>query len=126
MTRLHFATDHGPQAASSPARSCDVVHSSCGLPGPLRRHHPRHDVQSAKWPRLPLPTTRFIATSIMMSNQAKLPRLPLPALDDTLRRYLAAAKPIVPKAQHAVTAQIVRAELATGSTAWAAREARGE
>lgn len=51
----------------------------------------------------------------MLANQGKLPRLPLPSLDDTLARYLKAAKPLVSAAAFEATETNVRAALEAGS-----------
>lgn len=63
-----------------------------------------------------LRTERTLTQLAMLANQSKLPRLPLPSLDDTIKRYLAAVKPIVTAEQFARTEKVVRLELAEGST----------
>lgn len=51
---------------------------------------------------------RALCTRPMYANQHVLPRLPLPTLEGTLRRYLEAAKPLVPPPQYEATASLVQ------------------
>ena len=47
----------------------------------------------------------------MFANQKLLPRLPLPSLEESLRKYLAACRPLVPDAEFAHTERLVKAAL---------------